>query len=88
MQWRSQELFVGGGQAKCNKILKVFFLYNLNGRPQTSNLCHKNLKNKSFINYKRVIHVFFFLLIILILKMGKEKFEFQMQWTHKKMLTK
>ena len=43
-------------------------------------------KNKSFINYKRVIRVFFFFLIILILKMGKEKFEFKMYWTHKKML--
>ena len=38
------------------------------------------IKNKSFINYKRVIQVFFFFfwLIILILKMGKEKFELQM----------
>ena len=38
------------------------------------------IKNKSFINYKRVIQVFFFFfwLIILILKMGKEKFEIQM----------
>ena len=36
--------FCRGGQAKCNKILKGFFLKkkNLNERPQTSNLCHKN----------------------------------------------
>ena len=34
-----------GSQAKCNKILKVFYLKKkLNGRSQASNLCHENSK--------------------------------------------
>ena len=43
-QWRSRKLFVGGAKLKVTKFLKVFFKKkkNLNGRPQTSNLCHKN----------------------------------------------
>ena len=53
------ETFCRGAKLSLTKFLK-FFIY-LNGRPQTSNLCHKNEK-ESLVNYKGVIQVFFFLL--------------------------
>ena len=50
------------------------------------------IKNQSFINYKQVIQIFFFifyfLLIVLIVRMGEERFTLQMSWTHQEMPTK
>ena len=47
------------------------------------------IKNQSFINYKQVIQKkFFFFGIILIVRMGEEKFALQMSWTHQEMPTK